>query len=190
MSPNFCFYGWTFVIELPSTKGLCWSKEDCAVSKWWEHHLTMISFISVLNSQSKSHKGVLLFWRKCVNLTKLFRWWETQLDQLWFPSWEICRSHSHVAYGKSPTWMAVVEQYLASHEDPSHYCISWADPSVWCSVSSASAWHICNNVILFPVKNCYNNNVVVVVCVCDTSWYELGTWFSGELSGAGLMSTQ
>ena len=48
----------------------------------------MVDFVLVLSSQSKNHKGVLLCWEKCIALTKLFRWWEVQLGNLWLPGQE------------------------------------------------------------------------------------------------------
>lgn len=73
---------------------------------------------------------MVLFWGKCVNLTKQFRWWETQLDQLWLLKLRSTQESFHVAYGKKPTGMAVVDQYLPlirthptilSHEETQQY---------------------------------------------------------------------
>lgn len=157
--------------------GLCWSKEANAVSEWWEHHLAVASFISVLNSQSKNHKGVLLFWGKCVNFTKLFRWWEIQVDQLWLPSWEVCRSPFHVAYGKKPTRIAVVTNTLplirthpttVSHEQTQQYNAMWALLRLGTFITMD---------FFFQWKN-----VIITTwlwfCVCDTSPL-YGSWGHG-----------
>lgn len=98
-----CFFRWTFIIELLSTKTFHWSKEDLTGSKWLGDHPAMLDFVSVRSSRSENPKGALLGWGKRVTLTKLFRWCEAQLGNLWLPDQEGCRSHFHAAYGKKTT---------------------------------------------------------------------------------------
>lgn len=155
-SPILCFFKWTFVIHLLSMKAFPWNNEDRTGSKQLGDHPAMVDFVLVLSSSPKNHKGELLCWWKLITLTKLFRWWEAQLGNLWLPGQEGHRSPFHAACGKTP-WMAAGPMSHLSSGLISLSCFMswpnsatpWALPRVWTYIIMG----------FFPVENFYNNNM-------------------------------
>lgn len=156
-SPILCFFSWTFVIDLLSMKAFCWSNKDQTGSKQLGDHPAKADFASVLSSLPTNHKGELLCWWKLITLTKLFRWWEAQLGNLWLSGQEGHRSPFHAACGKPPQMAAGPMSHLSSGPISLSCFMSWAN--------SATHWALSQSVDVynngfFPVENFYNNNVI------------------------------